>query len=71
MPVTAKTSTADSALKSVRQAIRQKRAEARRLHEDVEDLLDCLDALEARADGAGKKRFSLTQARARLSIASA
>jgi hypothetical protein len=39
-----------------------------RLKEEVEDLLDCLDALEAREESIGKKRLTLTQARARLNI---
>jgi len=49
-------------------AIYAKRQEANRLREEVEDLVDYLDALVARAESKGKKRLTLSQARERLKL---
>jgi hypothetical protein len=68
MLLSAKTSIVLSCLKSARQAIKAKRIEHRRLHEDKEDLLACLEARKARATNARRKRFSLTQAWVRLGL---
>lgn len=68
MSATVKVSTVKSPLREVRIAIYAKRQEANRLREEVEDLVDYLDALVARAESKGKKRLTLSQARARLEL---
>jgi len=69
MSAIVKISTAKSPLREVHMAIRAKRQEANRLRNEVEDLLDCLDVLEARTENKGKKNLALSQARERLKLA--
>jgi hypothetical protein len=45
-------------VREIDRAVRQKRRELSQIREDVEDLLDYLDVLEARAKDAGKPRIS-------------
>ncbi len=48
--------------------LREKRREISRLQDDLNDMLDHLAVVEARAKNAGKPTYSLEQARAKLGL---
>ena len=51
--------------------IREKRREITRLQEDLNDILDHLVVVEARAKNAGKPVYSVDEARAKLGLTAA
>ena len=57
-----------AALKNVTSEIARKRREVTRLQEDLEDMLDHLAVMEARAKSAGGKRYSTAEVRSALLI---
>ena len=58
-----------TAAKEITRTIGQKRKQLTALREEVEDLLDYLDLLEARAHDQGKRRLSQAEARKRYGMA--
>jgi hypothetical protein len=57
-----------AALKNFTTEIARKRREVTRLQEDIEDLLDHLAVIEARAKSVGGKRYSSAEVRHALGI---
>lgn len=57
-----------AALKNVTSEIARKRREVTRLQEDLEDMLDHLAVIEARAKSAGGKRYSTAEVKRALLI---
>jgi hypothetical protein len=57
-----------TALKNFTTKIARRRRELTRLQDDIEDLLDYLAVLEARAKSAGGKRYSTAEVKRALGI---
>jgi len=54
--------------REITRTVRQKRAELSAVREEVEDLMDYLDLLEARAKDAGRPRLSHEEVKTRYGI---